>query len=254
MKKFNTKSFTAMFVASFAFGIALPIVASAIVLAPTPPVSSSYMTVTSPNGGEVWYEGTVQNITWTAPVNIVAAYADIKLNHINVCTGQICPKFVFAPYMIATKVNSGGSSSYAWNVGDNTDGMAVPDGTYTVSVCQTGTTNCDSSDATFTISTTPAPASAFTVSVASAASKSAVAQISVDLARGNQDSNVTTLQQFLISQNTGPAAQALSVVGATSYFGNLTRAALVEFQTSIGISPANGTFGSATRAYIGTHY
>jgi peptidoglycan hydrolase-like protein with peptidoglycan-binding domain len=61
---------------------------------------------------------------------------------------------------------------------------------------------------------------------------------------------VNTLQQFLIFQGKGPAAQALASNGATMYFGVLTRAALAEFQKSVGITPAIGYFGPITRAFI----
>lgn len=74
--------------------------------------------------------------------------------------------------------------------------------------------------------------------------------ITNDLWQGSSGGDVTTLQQFLISQDEGSAAQALANVGATGYFGPLTRAALAEFQTNAGISPASGNFGPITRAYL----
>ena len=63
---------------------------------------------------------------------------------------------------------------------------------------------------------------------------------------------MNALQNYLISQNTGPAAQKLRTHGATSYFGILTYNALVEFQTSVGIH-ATGYFGSITRAWVNRH-
>src|ERR1035437_395715 len=81
-----------------------------------------------------------------------------------------------------------------------------------------------------------------------------VKTIVTSLGQGNSNNNVKILQQFLISQNKGSAAQALAKVGTTSYFGALTRAALAEFQASVGISPALGNFGSITRAYLSAHY
>ncbi len=95
-------------------------------------------------------------------------------------------------------------------------------------------------------------------SVSAHASSSAFGQqvrvIAMNLGKGSHGSDVKTLQQFLISQNKGPAAQALAHVGATAYFGALTRAALAEFQASAGISPALGNFGAITRAYLSAHY
>jgi len=80
-----------------------------------------------------------------------------------------------------------------------------------------------------------------------------VRTIAISLGQGNRNNNVAILQQFLMSQNKGLAAQALAKVGATSYFGTLTRAALAEFQAKAGISPALGNFGPITRAYISAH-
>lgn len=80
-----------------------------------------------------------------------------------------------------------------------------------------------------------------------------VRAIAASLAVGNKNDDVTTLQQFLISQNAGSASQALSQTGASGYFGSLTRAALAEFQAKVGISPALGNFGPVTRAYLGAH-
>jgi len=65
-----------------------------------------------------------------------------------------------------------------------------------------------------------------------------------NLTLGSQGSDVTALQNILISQ---------SYLGAgydTGYFGHLTEGALVKFQLAHGISPASGYYGSKTRAYI----
>jgi len=80
-----------------------------------------------------------------------------------------------------------------------------------------------------------------------------VRAIATDLNIGSRGSNVQVLQQFLISQGKGSAAQALAQNGATTYFGALTRAALAEFQASVGITPASGYFGAKTRGYINSH-
>ncbi|HEX8591295.1 MAG TPA: peptidoglycan-binding domain-containing protein, partial [Candidatus Paceibacterota bacterium] len=70
-----------------------------------------------------------------------------------------------------------------------------------------------------------------------------------DLSFGSRGEDVVSLQHELIAYG-GPAAQALSKVGATGYFGPLTRAALVEFQKNNGITPAAGYFGAKTRAAL----
>lgn len=81
-----------------------------------------------------------------------------------------------------------------------------------------------------------------------------VRMISVDLAKTSRGNDVRILQEFLISQNKGQAAQVLANVGATAYFGDLTRGALAEFQSRVGITPALGNFGPITRAYLSTRY
>ena len=71
-----------------------------------------------------------------------------------------------------------------------------------------------------------------------------------DLSFGVQERGVAWLQSRLIDENAGPAAAALAKVGGTGYFGSLTRAALAEFQTKHGITPARGYFGPKTRAFF----
>lgn len=81
-----------------------------------------------------------------------------------------------------------------------------------------------------------------------------VRTIAISLGKSSRGNNVTIIQQFLISQNKGPAALALARVGATGYFGVLTRAALAEFQANAGIKPALGNFGPITKAYLSANY
>ncbi len=69
-----------------------------------------------------------------------------------------------------------------------------------------------------------------------------------NLSFGMRSENVAWLQKRLINENVGEKAQALGAVGATGYFGSLTRAALVEYQTAKRITPAAGYFGAKTRA------
>jgi len=80
-----------------------------------------------------------------------------------------------------------------------------------------------------------------------------VRAIAVNLVEGNRGNDVKILQDFLISQNRGSAAQSLANVGATAYFGTLTRAALAEFQAQTGINPPLGNFGPITRSYISAY-
>ena len=78
--------------------------------------------------------------------------------------------------------------------------------------------------------------------------------IAFNLYKGNRGNEVKILQQFLISENYGPAARELSRIGPTGYFGVYTRAALAEFQANVGISPAWGNFGPITRFYLSADY
>lgn len=71
-----------------------------------------------------------------------------------------------------------------------------------------------------------------------------------NLTVGDDGGDVLALQNFLIAQNKGPAAQALAAHGATGYFGSLTRAALAEYQAALAIDPAVGYFGPVTRGHI----
>ena len=78
--------------------------------------------------------------------------------------------------------------------------------------------------------------------------------LAINLGQGKRSNDVRVLQQFLISQNKGLAAQSLAQVGATAYFGILTRRALAEFQAGVGIKPAIGNFGPITRNYLKMNY
>jgi|GEM_PF-1778164 len=71
-------------------------------------------------------------------------------------------------------------------------------------------------------------------------------QYTRDLDLNMEGPDVTTLQNFLMTQGmTIPA-------GATGYFGPQTQAALIQFQLANNITPATGYFGPITRAFIAT--
>lgn len=91
------------------------------------------------------------------------------------------------------------------------------------------------------------------VSASASAFGQQVKTIAISLGKGSSNNDVTILQQFLMAQNKGPAAQALARNGTTRYFGSLTRTALAEWQAKVGIKPALGNFGAITRAYLRTH-
>ena len=95
-----------------------------------------------------------RRISWTSPSYFAAAYVDLKITQTYNCTTQICPALAYAPYTIATNIPIN-QDSYTWNVGQAT-GIAgilqtIPGGQYSIQICQSGTNNCDSSNSTFTV-------------------------------------------------------------------------------------------------------
>ncbi len=100
------------------------------------------------------------------------------------------------------------------------------------------------------------PAIATALSTIPAGTKPTVNSVALpagDLASGSSGTAVVQLQTYLMNASVGKAALALKQAGATGYFGNLTYTALVEYQKLVGISPANGYYGSETRNYILSH-
>ncbi|MDP3993548.1 MAG: PKD domain-containing protein, partial [bacterium] len=144
-------------------------------------VTAPSITVLSPNGGEAWVKGTPgitnETIKWQVPIqnplvcpvgvycDPAPVYYDITLSpYYPPCTGTVCPMYSYrAPYTIAKKAlpNENISPySYPWSVGNipsdvNSGIETVPDGAYTISICQSGTATCDSSDSYFKIVSTP---------------------------------------------------------------------------------------------------
>lgn len=68
-----------------------------------------------------------------------------------------------------------------------------------------------------------------------------------DLQFWDRGADVTTLQEILTEENTGPSAARLKAHGTTTVFGSLTYRALREFQASHTL-PVTGYFGPLTRA------
>lgn len=67
-----------------------------------------------------------------------------------------------------------------------------------------------------------------------------------DLTVGSEGADVKRLQTELVTRG----FLATSTLTSFGYFGASTKAALASFQASVGISPADGYFGSATRAFF----
>ena len=75
-----------------------------------------------------------------------------------------------------------------------------------------------------------------------------------DLTVGSSGNDVKALQVYLNAKGftiatSGPGSPGDEI----TYFGLKTKAALIQFQSSVGITPAEGYFGSLTRAYIAAH-
>lgn len=74
-----------------------------------------------------------------------------------------------------------------------------------------------------------------------------------DLQLGMEGDDVKSLQLFLIAEESGVAANELSRVGASGFYGRYTVEALQEYQSKVGIFPASGYFGPLTRTFISTN-
>ena len=122
------------------------------------------LTVASPNGGETWVKGTTQTIKWqdissvpTCPTGVgcpqlAPVSYDIALVKYQPCTGSTCSTQVSR--IIAKGVYG---RSYSWSVGARVpseysdEEVITPDGSYTIQVCRSGASICDSSDSYFKI-------------------------------------------------------------------------------------------------------
>ena len=96
----------------------------------------------------------------------------------------------------------------------------------------------------------PIPKPVVTAPVVSAPTVSIAGMPAYNLTLGSRNDGVVWLQEYLISQSSGNKAFELAKIGATGYFGPLTRDALAEFQALNGISPAVGYYGPVTRDEI----
>jgi len=116
------------------------------------------LTVTSPNGGETFANGSTQTITWQDNImtaSMMPTYYDISLvPYYGSCAGSSpCPLMPYhAPYTIAQNVSGG---SYSWPIAGNLVAIpsyiSIPDGQYTIKICRTNSDLCDSSNSYFKI-------------------------------------------------------------------------------------------------------
>jgi len=117
--------------------------------------NNAAITVTSPNGGEVWTTYDTQNISWNWPNAKRTDKVDLWLDReFNCPTGSECPLLypVSYPAPIVLDKNIAARASYNWIVATDIINNLIPAGQYRVRVCQAGAeTNCDASDQSFTI-------------------------------------------------------------------------------------------------------
>jgi Putative peptidoglycan binding domain len=94
-----------------------------------------------------------------------------------------------------------------------------------------------------------------TTTTGSTSSSASCPALTRDLSEGSTGSDVMALQQYLNSMaSTQIAASGPGSPGMeTQYFGSLTQAAVINLQTSWGITPAAGYVGPITRAAIASH-
>lgn len=178
--------------------------------------------VTSPNGGENWVRGTMQNIQWTLPAYSQTGYVSIKIDKVQPqmqCpAGYVCQPIAPEIHTIATNVpiNQG---SYSWHVGDFVDQLnstngyvvtpTISDGQYTIRICNAQSGNCDSSNAPFIISTNGSVSSQVTVLSPNGGEQwqaNSVHQISWNLAN-NTDSNAKV--DIYLGRNVSPPCIAI---------------------------------------------
>ncbi|MBI2100294.1 MAG: putative Ig domain-containing protein [Candidatus Vogelbacteria bacterium] len=111
------------------------------------------ITVTSPNGGEVWAANSVKPITWFARGAEVDRPAVSKvdlylIDYMLPCT-SMCPLYPSRLYNLDKNIAM--NAVYNWIVATDIVNNPIPVGQYYVRVCLAGTNTCDSSDRPFTI-------------------------------------------------------------------------------------------------------
>lgn len=134
------------------------------------PVPVTSLTLLSPNGGESWTKGAMQTIAWQDTVTLpncpagascmspAPRFYDLMLSQQNQSCTSMAPcaakSSAQATYVIAKNISG---TSHSWSVGRvmadslQTASTTVPNGSYSVKVCQAGTTVCDSSNSYFAI-------------------------------------------------------------------------------------------------------
>jgi len=130
------------------------------------PISTSSITILSPNGGETLIKKDNETIKWqdneiySCEVGVlcdpIQRFYDVSLvPYYTPCTSNICP--MMAIHMPYTIIKNTPELSYNWQVGNvvasSLVDSVVADGAYTIQVCRTGTNICDSSNSYFKVVT-----------------------------------------------------------------------------------------------------
>ncbi|MEI7463065.1 MAG: hypothetical protein WCK03_01555, partial [Candidatus Taylorbacteria bacterium] len=113
----------------------------AVVAIVTPPSVAPSVTVITPNGGEVWAAGSTHTISWSTTVNTPSVKFDIYEVPTNIPSGQDPANYIPGIGGLGRTGNS-----YNWVV-SGLQGNT----TYRIKVCISGTTICDTSNSTFTV-------------------------------------------------------------------------------------------------------
>ncbi len=116
-----------------------------------------FVTVTTPNGGEVWTKGTTQVIRWLSPprdnrVGLTDAI-DISLFRwvepcrVEPCVDSSLPRVIGYRIVKATL----NDEAFEWSIPKNLENVDVPEGRYFIQVCLADMRLCDTSDKPFSI-------------------------------------------------------------------------------------------------------
>lgn len=122
-----------------------------------------FVTVTSPNGGEVWTKGTTQVITWLSPPRDTRAgltdLVDISLfRWIEPCRVQPCANSILprvTGYRIVKSTPNDGA--FEWSLAASLENADIPEGRYFMQICLADMRLCDTSDKPFSIINADSP-------------------------------------------------------------------------------------------------
>ncbi len=146
--------YTAKFKITDSAGLSAETSATVVVTGTSQPT----VTVTSPNGGENWIYKSVHQITWKYANATPDSKVDLYL------TNTSCPQNIDGSCLhtvVNLDKNISANAVYNWIVGTDVADKPIAPGNYDVSICVAGTSNCDYSDSSFTITaptTTTQPA------------------------------------------------------------------------------------------------